>query len=46
VNQLHFEIDCEHRLFELYRELVDRSIAFVVEYPVKREISATALFIT
>jgi hypothetical protein len=46
VNQLRFEIDYEHHLLELYEELVNRtyvvskSITFIVNKPVKREIFA------
>jgi hypothetical protein len=46
INQLHFEIDYERQLLELYEQIVDRtyrisdSIAFVVNVPVKREIFA------
>ena len=46
MNQLAFEIDYEHELIELWREINEhrykprRSIAFVVDRPVKREIFA------
>jgi retron-type reverse transcriptase len=46
VNQLRFEIDYEHNLFELHDELLAgnytprKSICFIVEQPVKREIFA------
>jgi hypothetical protein len=46
INQLRFEIDYEHHLLALYKELLNRtymiskSIAFIVNYPVKREIFA------
>lgn len=46
MNQLQFEVDFEHELIELWHELNEgrykprRSIAFVVDYPVKREIFA------
>jgi hypothetical protein len=46
INQLRFEINYEHHLFVLYEELINRtytitkSIAFIVNYPVKREIFA------
>ena len=46
INQLRFEIDYEHNLLELYQQMLDRtytitnSIAFIVNYPVKREIFA------
>jgi hypothetical protein len=46
INQLHFEIDYERHLFVLYEELINRtykirkSITFVVNNPVKREIFA------
>lgn len=46
VNALEFEVDYEHHCIELWRELnahryePRRSIAFVVEHPVKREIFA------
>jgi hypothetical protein len=46
INQLRFEINYEHHLLALYEELINRtytiskSIAFVVNYPVKREIFA------
>jgi hypothetical protein len=46
INQLRFEIEYEHHLLELYEQIVDRSyvisksIAFVVDVPVKREIFA------
>ncbi len=45
-NQMKFEIDYEHNLFELYEDILARrykirpSICFVVEKPVKREIFA------
>ena len=45
-NQLEFEMDYEHNCLELWRELNERryeprrSIAFVVNKPVKREIFA------
>ena len=46
INQLRFELNFEQNLFELYEQLLDRSyeisksIAFVVNVPVKREIFA------
>jgi hypothetical protein len=46
INQLRFEIDYEHHLLVLYEELINKnykirkSITFVVNYPVKREIFA------
>lgn len=46
VNALEFEMDYEHHCIDLWKELNEhryeprRSIAFVVEYPVKREIFA------
>ncbi|GHV22976.1 hypothetical protein FACS189428_5840 [Clostridia bacterium] len=46
INQLRFELDYEHHLLALYEELANRtytitkSIAFIVNHPVKREIFA------
>jgi retron-type reverse transcriptase len=46
INQLRFEINYEHHLLKLYEELVNRtyeinkSITFIVNHPVKREIFA------
>lgn len=46
VNQLRFELNLEENLVELYHEIkerryqVGRSICFMVEYPVKREVFA------
>jgi hypothetical protein len=46
INQLRFEIDYEHHLLILYEELINRtyeikkSITFIVNHPVKREIFA------
>jgi hypothetical protein len=46
INQLRFEINYEHHLLELYEELTNRtykikkSITFIVNHPVKREIFA------
>ena len=45
---LEFEINYEHNLFKLYQDLKngsyypDKSIAFIVSYPVKREIIASS----
>jgi len=47
-NQLCFEINYEKELFELYQEIknktytIEKSIAFIVESPVKREIFAAS----
>ncbi len=46
INQLKFELEYEKNLFELYDEIIEnrykpkRSIAFIVNKPVKREIFA------
>ena len=46
INQLEFEIEFEHRLFELAAEIrnrtykVGQSVCFIVDHPVKREIFA------
>ena len=46
INQLQFEIEYERNIFELYRQIISynykpkRSICFVVENTVKREIFA------
>ncbi len=46
VNQLQFEVNMEHNIMELHRQIVDRryatgkSICFVVTKPVKREVFA------
>jgi RNA-directed DNA polymerase len=46
LNQLHFEMNLEENLVELYREILEgryrvgRSVCFIVDKPVKREIFA------
>ncbi|MFN5849529.1 MAG: reverse transcriptase domain-containing protein, partial [Chitinophagales bacterium] len=47
-NQLRFEINYEQELFQLYQEIIDKtytidkSIAFIIDKPVKREIFAAS----
>lgn len=46
INQLRFEMDMEHNLYDLYRQIEERryvpraSIAFIVSSPVQREVFA------